>query len=160
MFFIFSSLPCFCPYYRSILTSNEVLQRLFPFFGVFLNELSNTSRLTSISHCRQMCLLLVISAMYLLIRYHTGDECIHCYRRDSLHYLRPNTISYCRQSCLSLAMNAFCAEDKHLTLETNAFRAGDVYFRVLETNALKTPVQTSATRIHNQLPATSKQKLC
>ena len=58
-------------------------------------------------------------------------------------------ISYCRQSCLSLAMNAFCAEGKHLTLETSAFLAGDEYFRVLETNALKTPVQISATRIHN-----------
>ena len=44
-----------------------------------------------------------------------------------------------RQTRLSLVMNAFCAGDEHLALEMNTI--------VLETNALKTLVRTSATHI-------------
>ena len=56
------------------------------------------------------------------IRYHTADELVHRYRRDSLCYSHPNTIALCRRTCLSLATHAFRAEINTLALETNALK--------------------------------------
>ena len=66
--------------------------------------------------------------------------------RDSLCYSPPNMISHCRGMILLLATNVFCAPDGHL---------------VLETNALKAHISTSAAHSNSymQLPVTSKCNL-
>ena len=90
-------LPCFCPFFRSILNWNEVLQKVFPsflfFFGGFLNHLPNRRR------TRLLCWRWTLFARGMNAfcssdeRFSAGDECVEN-ARSNLSPLPLHTHSY------------------------------------------------------------------
>ena len=138
MFLSFSSLPCFCTFYSSIPTRNEVFFRNFSplisvLFGGFLNQLSK------------------YNSFHLQIRYHTADDVLIASNEIASGLLLTS------EHDITLPTNAFIAIDERVLCwsgDEHVWRWRRARF-ALETNKLKTYVRTPAT--HTQLATSDFQ---
>ena len=145
MFLSFSSLPCFCTFYSSIPTPNEVFFRnFFPLVSVLFWGVSkptfkyNSFQLQIRYHTADDVLIAsneIASATHLRTRHHTADKRVLC-------------CMVRRRTLLALETNTFGAGDERVSRWRRARFA-------LETNKLKTYVRTPAT--HTQLATSDFQ---